>query len=144
MLDDVNNLFVLKSFLTTPKNVLPFHLKQIFLPIIWIFTEGDGIESRLPFKIFSTLINMAKLDVNFLVQNQTTTCNYCTMLFNFYNFSKEHPYFRIRSNCKGVCLFQGVHLFWTIDYVPLAIFEILENFRHRNLKLWNLLLFEKT
>ena len=32
------------------------HLKQIFPPIIWIFTEGegDGIESRLPFKIFST------------------------------------------------------------------------------------------
>ena len=24
-------------------------------PIIWIFTEGDGIESRLPFKIFYTL-----------------------------------------------------------------------------------------
>ena len=32
-------------------------IKQTFLPIIWIFTEdvGDGIESRLPFKIFSTL-----------------------------------------------------------------------------------------
>ena len=30
---------------------------QTFPPIIWIFTEGegDGIESRLPFKIFSTL-----------------------------------------------------------------------------------------
>ena len=24
-------------------------------PIIWIFTEGDGIKSRLPFKIFSTI-----------------------------------------------------------------------------------------
>ena len=36
---------------------LPLHLKQTFPPIIWIFTEdeGDGIESRLPFKIFSTL-----------------------------------------------------------------------------------------
>ena len=36
-----------------PSNVLPLHLP----PIIWIFTEGegDGIESRLPFKIFSTL-----------------------------------------------------------------------------------------
>ena len=35
----------------------PLHLKHTFLPIIWIFTEGegDGIESRLPFKIFSTL-----------------------------------------------------------------------------------------
>ena len=40
-----------------PSNVLPLHLKQTFPPIIWIFTEGesDGIEFRLPFKIFSTL-----------------------------------------------------------------------------------------
>ena len=37
-------------------NVLPLHLKQTFPQIIWIFTEGDGIESSLPFKIFSTLI----------------------------------------------------------------------------------------
>ena len=49
--------WVFKSLLTTPSNVLPFHLKQTFLPIIWIFAkdEGDGIESRLPFRIFSTL-----------------------------------------------------------------------------------------
>ena len=35
----------------------PLHLKQTFPNIIWIFTEGegDGIKSRLPFKIFSTL-----------------------------------------------------------------------------------------
>ena len=38
-----------------PSNVLPLHLKQTFPPIIWFFTEGDGIESRLPFEIFSTL-----------------------------------------------------------------------------------------
>ena len=38
-----------------PSNVLPLHLMQIFQPIIWIFIEGDGIESRLPFKIFSIL-----------------------------------------------------------------------------------------
>ena len=46
-----------KSFLTRPSIVLPLHLKQTFPSIIWIFTksEGDGIESRLPFKIFSTL-----------------------------------------------------------------------------------------
>ena len=38
-------------------NAQPIHLKQIFPPIIWIFTEGesDMIESRLPFKIFSTI-----------------------------------------------------------------------------------------
>ena len=33
--------------LTTPSNVLLLHLKPTFLPIIWIFTEGDGIESRI-------------------------------------------------------------------------------------------------
>ena len=40
-----------------PSIVLPLHLKQTFPPIIWIFTEGegDGIKSRLPLKIFSTL-----------------------------------------------------------------------------------------
>ena len=42
-----------------PSNVLPLHVKQIFPPIMWIFTEGegDGIESRVPFKIFSNLQN---------------------------------------------------------------------------------------
>ena len=57
MLGDVNKLFVFKSILTMPSNVLPFHLKQTFPPIIWLFTEGegDGIKSRLPFKIIFTL-----------------------------------------------------------------------------------------
>ena len=43
--------------LTTSSNVLPLHHKQTFPPIIWIFIEGegDGIESMLPFKTFSTL-----------------------------------------------------------------------------------------
>ena len=61
MLGDVNKLFVFISLLTMPSDVLPLHLKQIFLPIIWIFTEGegDGIESRLPFKIFSILLTCA-------------------------------------------------------------------------------------
>ena len=56
MLGDVNKLFVFKSMLTMPSSVLLLHLKQTFLHIIWIFTEGDGIKSRLPFKIFSTLL----------------------------------------------------------------------------------------
>ena len=53
----VNKLLKKKSLLTSPSNVLPYYLKETFLPIIWIFTEGegDGIESRPPFKIFSTL-----------------------------------------------------------------------------------------
>ena len=43
-----------------PSNVLPVCLKQTFPPIIWILTEreGDEIESRLPFKIFFTLLRM--------------------------------------------------------------------------------------
>ena len=38
-------------------NILSLLLKQTFQWIIWIFTEGEGygIESRLPFKIFSPL-----------------------------------------------------------------------------------------
>ena len=60
MLGDVNKLFVFKSLLTMPSNVLPLHLKQTFPPKIWIFTEGEGngIKFRLPFKIFSTLRNV--------------------------------------------------------------------------------------
>ena len=52
MLGDVKKHFVFKSLLTTPINVLLLHLKQAFLPIIWIFTEaeGDGIKSRKPFQ----------------------------------------------------------------------------------------------
>ena len=51
------SLLKIKSLLTTPSNVLPLHLKQTFPHIIWIFTEGegDGIESILPVKIFTTL-----------------------------------------------------------------------------------------
>ena len=50
--------FCFKSLLTTPSNVLPKHLRQTLDPIIWIYTEGvgDEIQSRLPFKIFSTLM----------------------------------------------------------------------------------------
>ena len=57
LLGDVNKLFVFENLLKIPSDVLPLHLKQTFLPIIWIFNEGesDGIKFRLPFKIFSTL-----------------------------------------------------------------------------------------
>ena len=50
LLIDVNKLFVFK-------NILPLQFNQTFPTMIWIFTEveGDGIKSRLPFKIFSTL-----------------------------------------------------------------------------------------
>ena len=54
------NIFVFKSLLTMPSYVLPLYHKQNFLRIIWIFTEGKGdrMESRLPFKIFFTLMDI--------------------------------------------------------------------------------------
>ena len=54
-----------------PSNILPSHLKQTFQAIIWIFTEGDGIESRVPIKIFSTLSNVAHFaqKSNFAINN---------------------------------------------------------------------------
>ena len=42
------------SSLTMHSNVLLLSLKQTFPCIIWILTEGDGIKTRQPFKIFST------------------------------------------------------------------------------------------
>ena len=58
----MNKLFVFKSLLTMPSNVLPLRFKQTLPPIIWIFTEGEGdeIKSRLPFKIFSTLMMISE------------------------------------------------------------------------------------
>ena len=58
LLGVVNKLFVFKNWLARPSNVVPLHLKQIFLPTISIFTEGegDGIESSLSLAIFSTLV----------------------------------------------------------------------------------------
>ena len=57
LLDVVNKLFTLESLLTKPStkpgNVLSEKLKQKFM-CSWLL-EGDGIESRLPFKIFFTL-----------------------------------------------------------------------------------------
>ena len=51
------NFFVFKSLSTAPNCVLPLHLKQTFPLIIFNegLGEGDGVESRLPFKILLTL-----------------------------------------------------------------------------------------
>ena len=48
----VNKPLKTKSLLTSPSNVLPYHLKQISLQIIWILSEGEGIEASW---IFCTL-----------------------------------------------------------------------------------------
>ena len=89
MLCFVNKLFIFKSFLTTPSNVLPLHFKQNFQPKIWIFTEGeaDGIKSRLPLKISSTLQDRSIvspfkpkfhdwffIDLHVLYKSQTWNC----------------------------------------------------------------------
>ena len=55
LLGVVHKVLNTKSLLTMPSNVLPIGPMQTFQPIISIFGEGDGIESRLPYKIFSTL-----------------------------------------------------------------------------------------
>ena len=41
-------------------NVFPLHLKKTFSPMTLIFAEGegDGIESRLPSRIVSTLMEL--------------------------------------------------------------------------------------
>ena len=69
----VNELLKTKSLLTSPSNVFPYYVKKIFLPIIWIFTEGegDGIESRLSFKIFSTLKSRNRM-LSFRLSGATT------------------------------------------------------------------------
>ena len=122
MLDIVNKLFIFKSLLTTPSNVLPLHLKQTFPHIIWILTEGkgDGIESRLPFKIFSTLNFSLYLRIKsyfkgyrvlhpctvvvvvaclmlalFSKSSLTSTLNHCGLLLppisSLYAFASSHP-----------------------------------------------------
>ena len=90
MLGDVNKLFKLlkKKMLTTPSNVWPLHLKQTFPTIILIFIEGegDGMKSRLLFKIFTTLLISIKKNLHlcyhfqmklkswFLLCQQVNTC----------------------------------------------------------------------
>ena len=46
--------FEKKKFVDIPNNVLPYYLKLTFPPIIRIYTEGDGIESRLSSYTFSS------------------------------------------------------------------------------------------
>ena len=69
-----------------PSNVLPLHLKQTLPPIIWIFTkgEGDGIESRLPFKIFSTLQGK--------FTTKTDVWSFGVTLWEILTFAREQPY----------------------------------------------------
>ena len=57
-----------------PSNVLLLYLKQTFPSMIWIFIEGegDGMESRLPFKVFSFMKNFG-----FTYQSQIQVFTFC-------------------------------------------------------------------
>ena len=55
LLGIVNKLFLFKSLLTTPSNVLPLHLSY---SNVGNTMEGYKIKSALPFKIFSTLMGI--------------------------------------------------------------------------------------
>ena len=63
-------LGVFNKLLKIESNVLPLQTKQYFLPIIWIFyeDEGDGIEFRLPLKIFYFKMINYGLDHHFLLR----------------------------------------------------------------------------
>ena len=54
---------------------MPLHLKQTFSPIVWIFkeNEGDGIESRLSFTIFSTLKKAQVLELKGFTTDEQNT-----------------------------------------------------------------------
>ena len=65
--------FSFQKFVDNAQQCFALHLKQTFMNIIWMFTEGDGIESRLPFKICFTLN-----------QNATTDYLFDFHLFNFF------------------------------------------------------------
>ena len=66
-----------KHFCQQTSNVLPLHLKQTFPPIIWIYTEGEGIESRLTLTLF--LLYPSKYEYFILV---------CRYFVNHKNFTK--------------------------------------------------------
>ena len=57
-------------FVDNSQQYLAFTPQVNFPPLIWIFTEGEEIESKLPFKIFSTLqIWLQIKNVNFLIHS---------------------------------------------------------------------------
>ena len=100
-----------------PSNVLPLHPKQIFPSIIWIFTEGedDGIKSRLPFRIFSTLfICDFNIFLNLLCQSDMVQISHLLCLVSYggasvFNMKKKLCWARLpatslrRTDANGLC-----------------------------------------
>ena len=95
MLGIVNKILVFKIFLTTSSNTnFAFTL---FSPIIWIFaeSEGDGIKSRLPFKIFYTI----KFQVSMFKRHKLWVFSFCAKNNQFsqtitQSFIRKSPFFR--------------------------------------------------
>ena len=102
MLGDVNKLFIFKSLLTTPSNVLSLQLEQTFLPIIWIFTEreGDGITRNkwfIPPCSFWTITNSGSFKINWFwnYKNKILRINKNDYrLQNYFLASKMIPFLR--------------------------------------------------
>ena len=84
MLGDVNKLFVFKSLLTMSNNLLLIHLKQTFPLIIWIFieSEGDGIQFRLPFKKLLSIKLLVKLYISTKQKEKIPLC-WSRMILHF-------------------------------------------------------------
>ena len=81
MLGDVNKLFVFKSLLTMPSNVLPLHLKQTFPPIISTEVVGSNLGYLLKKFYFISIINS-----NFSLSFQTPLQNKLPELWALLNF----------------------------------------------------------
>ena len=66
-----------------PSNVLPLHLKETFPPIVWIFTEGEGIKSRQPEITSRTDKNWLKVDRMVIVatRNHQNICLFLNLVF---------------------------------------------------------------
>ena len=93
MSDDVNNLFVFKSLLTTPSNILPFYLKQTFLLIILIFTKVKVTRWILGYllKPFLLLIELDFLFFNLFNTSLIKWIN--SILIHFDLWTYEHTSF---------------------------------------------------
>ena len=112
IVEGLDGLVMSTNFLLTmPSNILPLHLKQTFPPIIWIFIEGegDGIESRLPFKFFSTLRKILQNWFHPIMRWAQIMCSVMPCSTNIND----------RSNTKDSKFNFRISTAWPINYVTL-------------------------
>ena len=123
LLEVIRQNIVLKSLLINPSNVLPWHLKETFPHIIWIFTDGvgDGIKSRLPFIILFTLIT--NIDIFFFlgatqlsISVTRPACGNLTVYFllTFNGHSQEFQTIIVIYVCKKILICVFLVLFPTL------------------------------